>query len=72
MEQSANWSNNQQDFFFGFVCFSSPTSPPRSFIGLVQCPIQCVPAYTFKKLVFKGVTRGMDNQEDFKSNKNTN
>ena len=43
------------NIFFAFVCFSNPTSPPRSFIGLVPC----VPSYTLISPVFKGVTRGM-------------
>ena len=44
--------------FFGlvFVCFSNPTSPPRSFIGLVQCVSPC----TLSSLAFKGVARGID------------
>ena len=42
-------------FLFGFVCFSNPTSPPRSPIGSVPC----VPSYTLSPSAFKGVTHGM-------------
>ena len=42
--------------FFGFECFSNPTSPPRSPIGSVPC----VPSYTLCSPAFKGVTRGMN------------
>ena len=43
-------------FFCFFVSFSRPTSPPQSFIGLVQC----VSFYTLISPAFKGVTRGMN------------
>ena len=42
-------------FFLGGVCFSNPTSPPRSPIGSVPC----VPSYTLSSPAFKGVTHGM-------------
>ena len=38
-----------------FVCFSNPTSPPRSPIASVPC----VPSYTLSYRAIKGVTRGM-------------
>ena len=45
----------QKTFFWGFVCFYNPGSPPRSPIGLVLC----VPSYTLSSPTFKGVTRGL-------------
>ena len=42
-------------FWGGGVCFSNPTSPPRSAIGSVPC----VPSYTLSSLAFNGVTHGM-------------
>ena len=44
------------DFYYFFICFSRPTSPPRGSIGLVLC----VPLYTLSSPAFKGVTCGMD------------
>ena len=46
--------------FLVFVCFSNPTSPPRSSICLFPCLVQCVPAYTLSSPALKGVTRRMD------------
>ena len=42
------------------VCFSNPTSPPWSAIGLVPCLAQCVSAYTLSSPALKGVTCRMD------------
>ena len=61
-----DWTCQHQNFkvifkkkFFLYV-FSNPTSPPWSFIGLVQCMVKCVPPYTLRSLAFKGVTPVMD------------
>ena len=44
-----------------FVCFSRPTSPPLSFIGLVQG----VSSYTLSSPTFKGVSRRMNYHNAF-------
>ena len=38
----------------------TPPPLPRVPMGLVKCPVQCVPAYTLSSPALKGVTRGMD------------
>ena len=50
----------QKCFFFFYVRFSNPTSPPGVHMGLVKCRVQCVPPYTLSSPTFKGVTRRMD------------
>ena len=51
----SNLSRCTKVFFRVVVCFSNPTSPPRTPIGSVPC----VPSYTLGSLTFKGLTRGM-------------
>ena len=55
--QKWTWANLQRFFFFfffsflfSFVCFSNPTSPPWSSIGLVPCLVQCVSLFTNQRL----------------------
>ena len=58
-------------FFLAFVCFSNPTSPPWSSIGLVPYMVQCVPAYTLSSttdfqyclriVIFKKVATALEN-----------
>ena len=50
------WKVFRFSFFKSFVCFSNPTSPPWSSIGLVPCLVQCVSADTLSSPALKGVT----------------
>ena len=52
-------SSHDHFFLLGFVCFSNPTSPPRSPIGSVPC----VPTYTLSPPAFQGVTPGMSSHQ---------